>query len=209
MKFLSMILFSVLLFGLSDLGHAASIKKDHFEAGKNITAGNVHPKGAKHLAQLIMDLQDGLPSIVQSITNGDTSHAPSGDAVFDALALKLATSHYVEDSFVATFDQAVGAKTVVVRKNGKAVTLEIPSGTTADGGGAAIASGATDVPAAYRPAATISFPVVVSDNGVLVFGKLQITAAGLLSFTASAAGANFTDDAAAGFDRAAINYSVP
>lgn len=31
--------------------------------------------------------------IVQSISNGDTTHAPSGDAVYDALVLKEATSN--------------------------------------------------------------------------------------------------------------------
>jgi len=31
--------------------------------------------------------------IVQSISNGDTTHAPSGDAVYDALALKEDTSN--------------------------------------------------------------------------------------------------------------------
>ena len=31
--------------------------------------------------------------LVQSISNGDTTHAPSGDAVYDALALKEDTSN--------------------------------------------------------------------------------------------------------------------
>lgn len=35
----------------------------------------------------ILDMED-VNIITQSITNGDTTHAPSGDAVFDALALK-------------------------------------------------------------------------------------------------------------------------
>lgn len=118
-------------------------------------------------------------------------------------------AEYTESSFIATFDQTVGAKTVVVRKLGKQVTLEIPTGSTADGGGAPIASGATDISAAFRPAANLSFPVVVSDNAVLVFGKLVVSSAGQLSFTASAAGANFTDDAVAGFDRVAVSYTLP
>ena len=185
MKLLSTILFSVLLLGLSDFGHAASIKKDHFEAGKNLTAGNVHPKGAKHLAQLVMDLQDA-----------------------DS-ALSSGKADYAEATFSATFTQAVGAKTVLVKKVGKLVMLEIPVGTTADGGGGSIASGAGAVPAAYRPAADLSWAVVVSDNGAKVFGKLVLSSAGTLTFTASAAGGNFTDDAAAGFDRVAISYSVP
>jgi hypothetical protein len=124
------------------------------------------------------------------------------------LMRKFEASNYKEDTFTATFDQAVGAKTVVVRKIGKTVTIEIPAGTTADGGGAAIQSGATDVPAAYRPAADQSRCAVVTDNAAKVFGKLVITAAGRLSFTASAAGAAFTDDAAAGFDRLAITYTL-
>lgn len=34
-------------------------------------------------------------TIVQTITNGDTTHAPSADVVFDALALKVTTSKLV------------------------------------------------------------------------------------------------------------------
>lgn len=115
---------------------------------------------------------------------------------------------YTEATFVATFTQGVGAKTVVVRKWGKMVTVEIPTGSTADGGGGSIASGAGDMTAAYRPAADLSFPVVVSDNAAKVFGRLVISSAGTLTFTASAAGGNFTDDAAAGFDRCAVSYTT-
>jgi len=38
-------------------------------------------------------LRQVMGAIVQTITNGDTTHSPSGDAVFDALALKSPTSH--------------------------------------------------------------------------------------------------------------------
>ena len=44
----------------------------------------------------ILDMED-MDVITQSITNGDTTHAPSGDAVFDALALKLAIANNLSD----------------------------------------------------------------------------------------------------------------
>ncbi len=142
-------------------------------------------------------------------TQGAVSALAATDSILAAIQkLDGNKPSYVESTFEATFDQSVGAKTVVARKIGKLVTLEIPTGSTADGGGAAIASGATDVPAGYRPAADLSVPVVVTENAAKVFGRLVITAAGQLVFTSSAAGAVFTDDAVAGFDRCSVTFSV-
>jgi len=118
-------------------------------------------------------------------------------------------SDVLNGSFSATFTQAVGAKTILVAQSGKQVTLSIPAGTTADGGGGAIASGAGAVPAKYRPAVDQYFLVVATSNAAKVAGRLVISAAGTMTFTSSAAGGNFTDDAAAGFDATAISYSVP
>jgi hypothetical protein len=117
----------------------------------------------------------------------------------------------LDDTFEATFsgDVAVGAKTVVVRKHGKTVTLEIPVGTTTDPAAATITSGATDIPAAYRPAADLSYLVAVTDNSVVVLGKLTVLATGQLVFGVGAAGAAFTDGANAGFDRLAVTYTLP
>ena len=115
----------------------------------------------------------------------------------------------INTSFTATFDQAVGAKTVLVNVFNKRCTLEIPTGTTADGGGAAIASGATDIPAAYRPRASISFPVIVTSNNALVAGKLVVASTGVMTFSSSAAGGTFTDNAVAGFDRCSVSYILP
>lgn len=112
------------------------------------------------------------------------------------------------DTFVATMDNAAAPVTVVVRRHGKLVTLEIPAISTTDGGGGAISSGATDIPAAYRPAADVSFAVVVTSNAAKVFGRLVVKASGQLAFTASAAGGAFTDNAAAGADRLAVTYSL-
>ena len=43
----------------------------------------------------LLDLETESRSIVivQTISNGDTTHSPSGDAVYDALALKESTSN--------------------------------------------------------------------------------------------------------------------
>lgn len=137
--------------------------------------------------------------------------APEGEAGIEAeqVALgDLAPSAYKEDTFSATFDQAVGAKTVVVRKHGKLVTLNIPTGSTADGGGAAIQSGATELPAAYRPAANLSFVVAITSNNVKAAGKLIVSAAGRLSFYATVAEGTFTDNAVAGFDGCSVTFPV-
>lgn len=159
---------------------AAALPLSYFDGGQNLNAGQ--RKGSDKV-------------LVQVLNDMDT--AISGKA------------SYTEATFSATFDQSVGAKTVVVRKVGKQVTLEIPSGSTADGGGAAIASGATNVPAAYRPSANISFPVVVTDNSALVFGKLVVSSGGQLSFSVGAAGGNFTDNFPAGFERISVTYTLP
>lgn len=113
---------------------------------------------------------------------------------------------YTEDSFVATFDHSVGAKTVVVRKIGKHTTLEIPLATVADGAGTAVASGATDIPAAYRPATTLTFAVLVVDNGTTrKAGQVVIASTGVITF--SVLGTGFTNAAAAGWDRCAVSFS--
>jgi hypothetical protein len=111
--------------------------------------------------------------------------------------------------FSATFTQAVGALTVKARVSGKICTLEIPAGSTADGGGGTIAAPAATIPSHMRPSADISVPVIVSDNGVKVLGRLIIDSDGSLVFSVGAAGASFTDDAAAGFDRCSATYILP
>lgn len=146
--------------------------------------------------------------LASSISNGDTTHAIDGNSVFDALALKPDATSFVSSSFPATFDQSVGAKTILVHLSNKLVTLEIPSGTTSDGGGAAISSGATDIPAQYRPQSDVSFSVVVTNATVLVAGKLVIKSSGQLVFSAGIAGTLFTDNLGAGFDRRSVSYII-
>lgn len=115
-----------------------------------------------------------------------------------------------DDSFAATFDQAVGEKTILVRKRGNLVTLDIPAGSTADGGNAVIASGATDVPEDFRPADDVSFPAIVTDNQSKTVGKVTIKATGQIVFCAGAADDDaFTDDKDAGFDHIAVTYALP
>ena len=132
------------------------------------------------------------------------------DSSASNIALASGWSIGTETTFSATFDNSVGALNVVVRKIGKLVTLEVPAGTTADGGGVTnIASGATDVPAAYRPAADITFPAVIVDNSVKIMGKLIITSAGRMHFYADVVGTGvFDDNLTAGWDRTAVTYTL-
>lgn len=86
-------LFTLIAVGLLSLTlHAQTVPLDHFDGGRNITQGNkVGSKGT--LAEILRSLEVSISgNITQSITNGDTAAAPSSDAVFDALALKLNTS---------------------------------------------------------------------------------------------------------------------
>lgn len=47
-------------------------------------------------------------SITQTITNGDTTHTPSGDAVFDALALKAAISGQIFSGLIKSSSPTAG-----------------------------------------------------------------------------------------------------
>lgn len=140
-------------------------------------------------------------------TQGSVSALSASDSVLQAIQkLDGNKPSYIEDSFVATFDHAVGAKTVVVRKIGKKTLLEIPSAAIADGLGTVAASGATDIPAAYRPATTLTCAVVVIDNGTTrKIGQAVIASTGSITF--SVLGAGFTNAAAAGWDRCAVSFS--
>ena len=51
----------------------------------------------------IRNLVSAKADITQSITNGDTTHSPSGDAVYDALSVKSDTGH-THTNYVATSD---------------------------------------------------------------------------------------------------------
>lgn len=113
-----------------------------------------------------------------------------------------------DETFDVSFSIGVGAKTIRAYRTGKLVTLEIPSGSTADGGGAVCAAAAGSIPEKLRPSADISVPVVVTENNAKVIGRLVVDSDGSLTFGSSATGAVFTDDAAAGFDRCVVTYSL-
>lgn len=140
-------------------------------------------------------------------TQGSVSALLITDSVLQGLQkLDGNKPSYIEDTFTATFDHSVGAKTVVVRKIGKTTTLEIPSAAITDGAGTVCASGATDIPAAYRPATTSTHPVVVIDNGVTrVIGQAVVSAAGAITF--SVLGAGFTNAQNAGWDRCVVSFA--
>ena len=133
--------------------------------------------------------------------------------LFDASATNIevgSTLGIGKTSFTATFNGGtpVGALSVVARKIGKLVTLEIPTGTTADPDAQVLSSGATDIPSALRPAADLEFPAFVTDNNVKVAGKLKVTSAGQLIFSVGAADGSFTNAATAGWPRIAVTYTL-
>lgn len=105
-----------------------------------------------------------------------------------------------------TFDHSVGAKSITVRKTGKVVTLHIPAGAISDGLGTVCAT-TTGLAAALRPAAAVTFAVLVIDNGVTrKAGQLVVGADGVLTF--SVLGTGFTNAAAAGWDAASVSYAI-
>lgn len=111
-----------------------------------------------------------------------------------------------DDSFSVTFDNAVGAKTIEAKVSGKICTLQIPAGSTADGGGAVIACGA--IPAHLRPKVAFSVSCVVTENGAKATGKLVLATSGILTFSKDAASGVFTDNAVAGWDSLCVSYPI-
>lgn len=73
--------------------------------------------------------------ITATITNGDTSHAPSGDAVFDALAAKSGIAPRVTSlSSASTVTPNADAEDLLlITGQAAALTLANPSGTPASG----------------------------------------------------------------------------
>lgn len=114
---------------------------------------------------------------------------------------------YTEAAPSLTFDHAVGAKTITVRAVGKLVSISIPSAVIADGA-AAVCASTTGLAAGYRPAAAVTFGVVVVNNGsTRTAGQLVVGSDGILTF--SVLGAGFTNAAAAGWDALSVSYAIP
>ncbi len=105
-----------------------------------------------------------------------------------------------------TFDHSVGAKTVVVKAQGKVVTAHFPSAAISDGVGTVCAG--TALAAGLRPTAAVTFPVLVIDNGTTrKIGQLVIGSDGVPTF--SVLGTGFTNAQAAGWDAVAVTYTIP
>jgi hypothetical protein len=105
--------------------------------------------------------------------------------------------YFLTGSFTATFTQAGGysqAVTVQYQRIGNLVILNIPTfgGTTT--ATATINSGATDVPAAVRPAIQYRGPVCVQGptSGTYQMGQIDVTTAGQIQLASALNGANFT-----------------
>jgi hypothetical protein len=165
------------------------------------------------LGDLVQAALQGNPVVINSVLTAYAANAQGTVvpvAAADSILLGLEKldgnkPDYTEATFSATFDHSVGAKTVVVRKIGKHTALEIPAGALADGLGTVVASGATDIPAAYRPATTLTASVVVIDNGATrKAGQVVISSAGQITF--SVLGTGFTNAQAAGWDRCCVTF---
>lgn len=148
--------------------------------------------------------------VISNVLTGYVSGAgtvSASDSILSAIQkLNGNIGVYTEAAPSLTFDHSVGAKTVAVRQVGKLVSLSIPSAAVADGAGTVVAS--TALAAGLRPAAAVTFPAVVIDNGVTrVMGQVVVGADGVLTF--SVLGAGFTNAQAAGWDAVAVQYAVP
>lgn len=90
-KLLSLLLLSVI--ALSAAAEAASINADHFRGGQNLNAGSLRKKSDKHLAQLVMDLQDDKADLASPVFSGNVEVASvivdgvtSGSVIFPSLS---------------------------------------------------------------------------------------------------------------------------
>jgi hypothetical protein len=158
------------------------------------------------LSAVQQKILNDLTTVTPGLKKGQVRKSDGGDIQLGDLVQTALKPVYTEDSFSATFDHSVGALTVVVRKIGKHTTLEIPAAAIANGAGSVAASGATDIPAAYRPATTLTAPALVIDNGTTrKAGQVVISSAGQITF--SVLGAGFTNAQAAGWDRICVTFS--
>lgn len=133
--------------------------------------------------------------------NSGTITAP----VWEALSGGATGGTYSSASPSLTFDHSVGAKTVKVLKVGNLVSLTIPAGAFANGAGTVVAS--TALASTYRPAAAVTFPAVVINNGTTrAIGQVVIGTDGVITF--SVLGAGFTNAQAGGWDAVSVSYSL-
>ncbi len=80
----------------------------------------------KAAAKEIADAIDaGANPIVQVITNGDTTHTPSGDAVYDALVLKENASAVAAHAKAAAVENSINGAHTDVAPSGQAVSTAL------------------------------------------------------------------------------------
>lgn len=117
--------------------------------------------------------------------------------------LQDALASFAFTTFTATFTQAGGysqAVTVKAFKIGTFVQLEIPTFSGSATATATINSGATDVPAAYRPAIELRMPSIVINGGGVsnTIGSVSVTTAGQIQAAATPSGGGFTSGTTSG-----------
>jgi hypothetical protein len=103
--------------------------------------------------------------------------------------------YFLTGSFTATFTQSGGfsqAVAVTYQRIGNLVILNIPTFNASATASATLDSGATDVPAAARPAIQYRAPAQVAVNTVDVMGVINVTTTGQISIGANLGGGNFT-----------------
>ena len=99
----------------------------------------------------IRNLVSAKADITQSITNGDTTHSPSGDAVYDALSGKSDTGHTHSD-YVTTSDSRL--------TNARTPTSHTHGNISNDG----------------KIGSTSGLPVITTTNGVVTTGSFGSSA---------------------------------
>lgn len=131
---------------------------------------------------------NGLTSTTASLTGGLT--VTSGDVNQTAL------DYFEQITFTATFTQSGGysqTPTIKVTRIGKQVTIELPTFGATTTATAPISSGATDVPARFRPAIAFSGFLIYQSAGVSnTPGGLTISTGGQINLYTTIGQNNFT-----------------
>lgn len=118
-------------------------------------------------------------------------------------------SESTDTTFLANFNLGVGNVTVLARKIGNLVCIEIPEINVADGQDSTLFALAA-IPVGFRPTAEIVTPTVIVVNGVLNFGFVTLSVGGTIEINAGPSTAYvLTAGVPAQFRRNAFTYPVP
>ena len=168
----------------------------------------------------VNNLSSGIVTVQSSGANTVFAQAPNSVFVYTAIAITGTTAaswayvnqlpYYDAGTFSIAFTMSSNAwqtVTISYTRIGSLVTLEFPSTTSAATANAAIDCANGSIPAALRPARSLTFPVIVENGGSVstsVLGIVAVTAGAGPTWYANNANLSFTNTTVCGWPDALI-----